>query len=253
MRRLVLLSLLVLTGCPKELAPEGGLLLSEVRRTLTERERRLTSYHFAAESKAGDAVATHAFFFRSPNKMRGAVLHPAHFEWTFDGTRLFKLEPAEKKFHVYELKLPQDKASFFLASTFSPFVTEGFRTPLLPAKGVKATKVQHPKGPEAVELRVEAAPGVVFTYVLRWPTGDFLAKRSESGAEVSELKVDEEHCDAALKLCVPKVVTQLSGGKVELVTKLTQVELNVEVPGDDFSPRAPEGWTTETHQVVETE
>ena len=253
MSRLALpLAVLLLAGCPRE-APEGRALISEVRRTLTERERRLNSYHLAGESKEGDAVATHAFFFRSPNKMRGVVMHPAHLEWSFDGTQLVKLESSQKRFSTFELKLPAEKAAMFLTTTFAPFVTDGFRTPLMPSKGVKATNVKHVQGPDAVELKVELAPQMTVTYVLRWPTADFLGRRTEANGQVSELKMEEELCDKKLKLCVPKVTSEFLDGKLLLTTRLTTIELNVEVPADDFSPRPPEGWAAETHQVVESE
>ena len=70
---------------------------------------------------------------------------------------------------------------------------------------------------------------------------------------MSELTVEEELCDEKLKLCVPKVTSEALDGKLQLRTRLTTIELNAGVPADDFNPRAPDGWTTETHEVVESE
>jgi outer membrane lipoprotein-sorting protein len=251
-KKVVLVGLLLWAGCPNN-TPAGSALVSEVRRALAEREKRLSSYHLVAASKEGEAIATHAFFFRSPNKMRGVVLQPANLEWSYDGQHLYKLEPTEKKFSSFEMKLPAEKAAMFLTTTFAPFVTEGFRTPLMPSKGVTATRVPHPKGPEAVELKVEAGAGVTVTYTLRWPTADFLHRRTEAGGQLSELKVDEELCDEKLRLCVPKVSSEYLDGKLQLTTRLTTIELNAEVPADDFAPAAPEGWARESHQVVESD
>jgi hypothetical protein len=252
MRKTLVALLLLLTGCPKD-APEGNALLSEVRRGLTEREQRLTSYHLAGESREGEHVATHAFFFRAPNKMHGVVMHPAHLEWSWDGAHLVKLEFGQKRLSRFELKLPAEKSAMFLTSTFAPFVNEGFRTPLMPSRGVRATKVSHPKGPDAVKLEVEISPQLKLTYVLRWPTGDFLSRRSEGEGHVSELTVEEEACDEKLKLCVPRVTVQTIDGHQELRTRLTTIELNADVPADDFAPpKLPEGWTEETHDVVES-
>ena len=251
-RRALLLCCGFLFGCPKDVPP-GAPLLSEVRQVLAERQRRLSSYHLAGESTEGDAVATHAFFFRAPNKMRGIVIHPAHLEWSWDGEHLSHLEFGAKKFSSFAMKLPADKAAMFLTTTFAPFVNEGFRTPLMPSKGVKATKLKHPKGPDALALEVELGPKLTTTYFLRWPTGDFLGRRTSNDGQLSELTVEEELCDEKLKLCVPKVTSETLDGKVQLRTRLTTIELNVDVPAADFNPRAPDGWSTETHEVVETE
>ncbi len=245
--------LLLALGCPAKDDPTGAALLSQVRQTLAERQRRLSSYHLAGESKEADAVASHAFFFRAPNKMRGLVLHPAQLEWVWDGAQLARLEPMQKRFSTFPMKLPADKAAMFLTTTFAPFVNEGFRTPLMPGKGVKAVRVKHPHGPEAVELTVELGPQLTLTYLLRWPTGDFLGRRTQNSAQRSELTVEEELCDAALKLCVPRVTSQTLDGKLQLTTRLSTIELNAGVPADDFSPKPPEGWTTEVHEVVETD
>ena len=64
--------------------------------------------------------------------------------------------------------------------------------------------------------------------------------------------MNEEHCDVALKLCVPKRVTQSEGGKV--VGILTDGDVRRRLPGDDdpasavmtYSPlSAPLGATVE--------
>ena len=104
-----------------------------------------------------------------------------------------------------------------------------------------------------MELRVEAAPGMTVTYVLRWPTGDFLARRAEANGSMNELEVVEELCDERLRLCVPKASRESLDGKAQVSIRLTTVELDVDVPADDFSPRPPEGWATQTRQVVESE
>ena len=236
-------------------SPEAQ-LVSEMKQVLSERDKRLASYHLAATSKEGEAAASHELFYRAPNRSRGVMLAPEALTVAFDGTKLYRLTPAAKKLEVFELKLPVDKASFFLASTFTPFVPEGFRAPLLPQKGVTAKKVAHPKGPDAVELTVatrdEAAGDISVTYVPRFPTGDFLGKRTTAGGRTAETVVDEEHCDTALKLCVPKALRSLEDGKVVHSTTLTTVELNPELPNDSFTLVAPEGFATEPHEVVET-
>jgi outer membrane lipoprotein-sorting protein len=246
---------LVGLACVKDAAsPEN--LASEARRALAERDKRLARYAVEATSTQGEATATHSFVYRAPNRVKGTMLTPSSFTLAFDGTRFFKLSPADKKLETFELKLPADKAAMFLLTQFSPFVPEGYRTPLLPSKGVAAAKVAHPRGPEAFELKVvtadeAGAPITVVTH-LRYPTGDFLGKKTTAGARVSELIVEEEHCDAARSLCVPKRVVQREDG-VELGrTTFTRIDLAPEVPNDTFTLTGPEGYAVEARELVES-
>ncbi len=225
--------------------------MSEVRATLADRDARLSSYHGVAQTTQGADEVSHEFFFRSPNKMRAVMRTAPGFEWSFDGARLYQLLNETKSFTAFELKLPADKAAIFLHSTFAPFVLEGFRAPLMPLKGVTATRVTHPRGPEAVELRLEPGEGVSVTYVLRWPSADFLERRSRTSVGTSALKVTEEHCEEKLKLCVPKGATQYVDEQAVATIRLTAVELNVDLPAEAFSPGAPSGWTSQSRQLVE--
>ena len=254
LRTRLLLSVLLL-GCPKEPAKAPENLASEARRALAERDRRLTGYLVEVSTTQGDQTATHTFVARG-NRVKGTLLTPTPMTLSFDGTRFFKVSPAEKKLEAFELKLPAEKAALFLTTQFAPFVPEGYRTPLLPSKGVTATKVAHPRGPEAFELVVstpdETGKPITVTYLLRYPGGDFLAKKTQAGGVTSELVVDAEQCDTKLSLCVPKLVVQRENG-VELGrTTFTRIELTPEVPNDAFSLTAPEGYTFEKHELVES-
>ncbi|MDP3506229.1 MAG: hypothetical protein Q8S33_38170 [Myxococcales bacterium] len=255
LRTSLMLSVLLL-GCPKEPAKAPENLASEARRALAERDKRLSSYLVEVSTTQGDQTATHTFVARAPNRVKGTLLTPAPMTLSFDGTRFFKLSPAEKKLEAFELKLPAEKAALFLTTQFSPFVPEGYRTPLLPSKGVTATKVAHPKGPEAFELVVstpdEAGKPITVTYVLRFPGGDFLSKKTQAGGVTSELVVEAEQCDAKLSLCVPKVVVQRENGAELGRTTFTRIELSPEVPNDTFSLTAPEGYTFEKRELVES-
>lgn len=246
----------LLLGCPKAPSEPAENLASEARRALAERDRRLTRYLVEATTTQGDATATHSFMSRAPNRVKGTLLTPTPMTLAFDGTRFFKLSPGEKKLEAFELKLPAEKAALFLTTQFSPFVPEGYRTPLLPTKGVTATKVAHPKGPEAFQLVVsttdEAGGPIRVTYALRYPTGDFLGKNTEAGGATSEVAVLEEHCDAALSLCVPKVVVQRENGAELGRTTFTRIELTPELPNDTFTLTAPEGFAFAQRELVET-
>ncbi len=241
---LVAVSLAWVFGCrPAQTEP----LVSQVKRVQLERDKKLNAYHVVVESRQGDEQAKHEFSFRAPNRSRGTISSPQPLTLSFDGTRFYKLSPAEKKFETYELSLSQQSAAYFLASTFTPFVPEGYRTLLLPSTGVTVKKVTHPKAADAVEVTV-SLEGATVVWVLRWPSGDVLSKRSGD----TVLSVDEEHCDSALGLCVPKLVTQRNRGVVEATTSLLTIELNPQIPNDFFTLSAPEGFHAEKHELVET-
>ena len=148
---------------------------------------------------------------------------------------------------LLEIKLSPENAAYFLASTFTPFVPEGYRTLLLPSKGVTLRRLTHPKAAEAVEVTV-SVEGATVVWVLRWPAADVLSK--QVGPTV--LSVDEELCDEQLGLCVPKLVTQRRNGVVEATTALTSISLNPQIPNDFFTLTAPEGFHAEKHELVET-
>lgn len=255
MRTRLALLFLVFAACPKTPAPEVN-LVSEARKALTERDKRLSRYFVEAASTQGDATATYSFTYRAPGRVKGTMLTPAPLTVAFDGTRFFKLSPPDKRLEVFEVKLPAEKAALFLTTQFSPFVPEGYRTPLLPMKGVTAQKVSHPKSPEAFELvhrtTDEAGKPITVTWILRFPGGDFLAKKTEANGVVNELTVEEELCDAALALCVPKLVVQREGAAELGRTTFTRIELAPEVPNDAFSLIAPDGYSTEKHELVES-
>lgn len=258
MRRALALLPVVLSvaGCRCAPAAEAS-LLSEAKRALAERDRRLTSYHLAVNSAEGEARARHEFFFRAPNKLRGVLVTPQPLTLAFDGARFFRAAPLVKKLEVYDFELPPDKAAHFLATTFHPFVPEGYRAPLLPRAGVTVARVAHPRAPDAVEVTAhtedEAGQRVTVTWTLRLPAGDFLGKTSAAGGVASALSVDDEACDGAARLCVPKKLTQRRGDEVVGVTEVTLVELNVELPNDGFTLAAPEGWAVEPHRLVESD
>ena len=151
-----------------------------------------------------------------------------------------------------------EKLSAFLTEIFTPFVPDGFRAPLL-LRSTKARKVaNHPKAKEAVELSMalegEAGAGTEVTYVLRWPTLDFLARstRAADGTQ-AEVRMEEEHCDEALKLCVPQKLTRWVKDEKVGETTLSQVELNPALPNDTFTLAAPAGYEVQTKTLVNTE
>ena len=221
-----------------------------MKQALAERDARLSSYRFEAKTQQGAEQATHAFFFRSPNRLRAHLQTPVELQWSFDGQRLFKLAGAQQTHTTLELKLPKDQAAVFLNATFSPFVREGFRTPLMPSKGVSATRVTHPRASDAVELKVEPGEGVTVTYVLRLPSADFLERRMRSPSAQGRLEVLEEHCDPALKLCVPRKLVEAVDGAALLTVELTALALNEALAAEDFTLPVPEGWVADVRQVV---
>jgi hypothetical protein len=227
--------LLIISGCTKAPAPATNTLVGDTKKALAERERRLTSFRLVVDTTEGENRAHHEFSFRSPNKSRGRI---QDFEIAFDGKQLVKLQHAEKKFEVVPLELPAQERAFALASTFMPFVPEGYRAPLLPMAGVEGKQLTD----KTVELTVKPGDGVTVQYVLRVPSGDFLEKRTVSDGKTRVLKVEKEQCDEKLALCVPTKLVETLDGAVLGVTEITSAEINPELPQDVFAPKKPADW-----------
>jgi outer membrane lipoprotein-sorting protein len=253
--RLLPLTLLLLTGCTR---PAGDApLLTEVKRRLSERDARLTSYRLEGRTSERGPEVGFTFAYRAPQRMRGTLGTPPQsraFSW--DGEHLFEQNDAEKRFTTFKTELSPEKRSGFLTETFAPFTPEGFRAPLLPL-GASAKRASHPRAPEAVELTAKVAgadsQGLEVHYTLRWPTLDFLGKqyRMADGTTL-EVRVEEEHCDKALELCVPRKLSRWVMGEKVGETTLSLLELNPALPGDTFTLTAPEGYDVQTKTLVET-
>lgn len=246
--------LLALAGCSQKSADAN--LATEVRTRLAERDAKLTSYRIAGTVKdEGQEAMSFTFDYRAPQRMRGSLGPPAARTFSWDGTHLFQQVDGEKSFSTFKSELPPAKLAGFLNQTFSPFTPEGFHTPLL-LRSATARRATHPRAPEAVELvqTLEGeALGTEMVYVLRWPRLDFLGKRTRApdGTQAEE-RVEDEHCDKALDLCVPKRITRWLGGKQVGETVLGRVELNAPLPNDAFTLTAPEGYAVQSRTLVES-
>ncbi|MCY1082249.1 hypothetical protein [Archangium lansingense] len=243
------LLLLVLAGCRR--GDDTSALLSDARQRLSARDGKLTSYVLAGTAREGAQTMDFQFAYRAPQKMLGTLGAPVSRTFAWDGEHLFERDDAAKKFRTYDGGLGPEERAGVLTALFAPFAPEGFRAPLLPGQGVSARRTPHPRGPEAVELTVKpAGTDVEVTYVLRWPAMDFLGKRTRSGADTAEIRVEEEHCEQALGLCVPKRLTQWGGGQQVAETSLTRVELNPTLPAETFALSAPGGYDVETKTLA---
>jgi hypothetical protein len=182
--------------------------------------------------------------------MRGVITEPAQRTFSFDGQALYQVSFAEKQFVRYSLELSREKSLLLLSQTFSPFAPEGFRVPLLKANQLTARKVKHRLAPEAVEVGQTVQEGeksIPVAYTFRWPSLDFLEKRMGD----SRLEVEEEHCDAALKLCVPKRLSQWVGAERAFTTSLSEVELNPALVAEDFTLAPPEGFEVKAQPLLD--
>lgn len=250
---------LCIAGCPKKDAASGeeeAQLLSKVKTALAERERKLSSYHLEGTVSEAGQQARFDFDYRAPVRMKGTVRSEGERTWSFDGDRVFELSPADKSLVTYELKLPPEKSALWLTELFSRFAPEGFRAPVMGLDKAKAKQVPHARGPEAVEVtsttKDEAGGAIVVTYLYRLPAMDLLEKRMTANGATMTLAVEEEQCDAKLKLCVPKKLVQRFGAEEGAVTTLSVIDLNAAVPNDAFTLSLPEGFTATTRQLVET-
>jgi outer membrane lipoprotein-sorting protein len=254
--RLVPLALLLLAGCKRQ--AEDSQLLNEAKRRLSERDVRLTSYRLEGSTREGGAEpVSFSFAYRAPQRMRGTLGAPAPRIISWDGERLFEQSDADKRFTTFQNELPPEKRAGFLTEVFAPFTPEGFRAPLLPAH-LQAKRASHPRAPEAVELaaKVDEPSGesLQLTYTLRWPSMDFLGRQSRlSDGTTLEVRVEEEHCDEALKLCVPQKLSRWVKGEKVGETTLSKVELNPALPNDTFTLAAPEGYEVQTKTLVNAE
>lgn len=249
MRRAPLFLAVLALGCSKKPLESAPALLSEVKEKLSGRDAKLTSYHLAGLTRQGAEEAAFEFFYRQPYRMRGVLTRPARRTFSWDGQRLYELAEAEKRFTTFENKLPPERSLFALTRLFSPFAPEGYRAPLIPREA-KARRTTHPRAPEAVEVTVETADesGALLTlsYLFRWPSLDFLAKRV-SGMEI---RVEEEHCEERLKLCFPKKLAQWQGSERVATTELSTIELNPPLPAESFTLSAPAGYESRSQELV---
>ncbi len=254
-RLLASLPLLALAGCtrPQE---DPAALLASVKQHLLARESRLGSYRFSGTVQdAGAEPIEFSFAHRAPQRMRGELHKPISRVFAWDGTQLAIQDDGQKRLTTFKDDLPPEKRAGFLTETFAPFTPEGFRVPLL-LSTTRARRASHPRAPEAVELAVQvqdgSSTGLEMTYVLRWPTLDFLGKRTRAAdGSSAEVRVEEEHCEAQFKLCVPKRLTRWSGEQQVGTIQLTQVELNPALPNDSFTLTAPEGYDVQSRTLVE--
>jgi len=254
--RLLLLTLAVLAGCSN--SRDTPHLLNDLKRRLSERDAQLTSYRLEGLTRdEGAEPLGFSFSYRAPQKMLGVLRAPVSRAFSWDGEHLFEQNDKEKRFIIFKNELTTERRAGFLTETFAPFLPEGFRAPLLPAE-LEAKRASHPRAPEAVEVTGKVAPSpgesLQVTYTLRWPTMDFLGRRFLlPDGTVSELRVEEEHCDEALKLCVPQKLTRWVKGEKVGETTLSQVALNPALPHDTFTLVAPEGYEVQTKTLVNSE
>ncbi|XXF77408.1 hypothetical protein P2318_30805 [Myxococcaceae bacterium GXIMD 01537] len=251
----LLLALAALAACtrPQE---DPAALLAEVKKRLVERETRLSSYRFQGSVQdTGAEPIEFSFAYRSPQRMRGTLLKPVARVFSWDGEKLFFQDDTQKRLTVCAGEAPPEQRAVLLTETFSPFTPEGFRVPLL-MSNTRARRAAHPLAPQAVELSVQvndgSTEGLEMTYVLRWPTLDFLGKRTVSaGGTSAEVRVEAEHCDEKLHMCVPQRLTRWAQGEQAGWIQLSQVELNPPLPNDSFTLAAPEGYEVQKRTLAE--
>jgi hypothetical protein len=221
---------LLLLACCRSGDPN---LLGEVKAVLAEREARLTAYAFTA--RAGELP--YAVAFRAPRSTRLELPDGA---LSFDGERFYERDDVLRTFTVYAPQLDAAELALVWSQSFGPQVPEGFRAPLLPPRGVEATRVA-----DTVELTLRTTDNgkpVTVTSVLRWPSGDFLERRTDYGGAKGGVRMDAEQCDAGLKLCVPTRLSKWAGAqKVEDIV-LSDIALGAAAARDAFVLAAPQGF-----------
>lgn len=250
---LVFSGILTLAACKSQpSAANPRALLSAVKTGLDSRDRKLTSYSLEGLVREAGQEAKYTFQYRAPGKMIGAMSAPAERTFAYDGKTLFDVDPKAKTFTRVSLEGAADRGPFLLNQIFGSFVSEGYRVPLLVREGLLTERIAHVRAPQAVKLTQTAKAGgeeVTVSYVLRWPALDFLEKTVTSGAITTQVRVEEEHCDEKLALCVPKKLSQWQGEKQFAVTELSDIQLNPGIPADDFTLHLPPGFTEQTRAL----
>lgn len=217
-----------LAACAKEPAPSPELVAA--REALQKREQKLTSFSLEAESTEKDTSARYSFKYAAPGLAWGRI---GEQELAFDGKQLISIDHAAKTYTV----MPQTE---LLHSVFSPFVPEGFRSPLLPSRNVIAKNVRHARAETAVELTTSPGDGITVTWVLRMPSGDFIEKRTVNGAHSGRLEVIMEQCDGVI--CVPTKLVETFDDQPLGKTVISDIEFNVKFDAATFSPKVPDGY-----------
>jgi len=217
-------------------------LLNDVKAVLAERERALSAYSFKAQTNG----AAYAVAFRGP---RSTLLELPQGAFSFDGARFYERDDAARTMTTYEPEgLNAEKLALAWNQSFGAKIPEGFRAPLLPPRGVEARLAG-----DTVELTLRTRDednDVTVTSVLRWPSGDFLERRTDYGGARGLVRVDDEHCEA--RLCVPTRLTKWAGDAKLEETALTDVQLRAEVPRDAFALVAPQGFAVTRSTLVPT-
>ena len=220
-------------------------LLQEVRTRLAEREKKVAGFALTAEVTEGPHVAKYEFWFRAPNQMRGDITEPASFAYAFDGRFLYQQSDERRALLVSELDPAKESTAVDLMQTFAPFAPEGFRTPLIRKAGAVVQRVKHPLAAEAVEvkqtLRLDGYAHRV-SYVLRWPSMDFLGKTVSSRQGTVETRVDKESCVASLGLCFPRELSDWTEGRKSATTVIPDLDLEEILPHEAFQLDAPRGF-----------
>ncbi|MBM4379923.1 MAG: hypothetical protein FJ086_11610 [Deltaproteobacteria bacterium] len=227
-----------------------GDLLAEVRARLAEREKKIAGFALTAEVTEGPHTATYEFWFRAPNKMRGDITEPASFSYAFDGRFLYQQSDERRALLIAELDPEKESTAVDLLQTFSPFAPEGFRTPLIRKDGALVQRVKHPLAAEAVEvkqtLRIDGYAHRL-TYVLRWPSMDFLGKTVSSRAGTVETRVERESCVESLGLCFPRELSDWSEGRKTTTTVIPDLDFQEILPHEAFQLDAPRGFFIQQH------
>ncbi len=220
-------------------------LLQEVRARLAEREKKIAGYALTAEVTEGSHTAKYEFWFRAPNEMRGDITEPASFAYAFDGRFLYQQSDERRALLISELDPAKESTAVDLMQTFSPFAPEGFRTPLIRKEGALVQRVKHPLATEAVEvkqtLRIDGYAHKV-SYVLRWPSMDFLGKTLSSKGGSVETRVERESCVEALGLCFPRELSDWTEGRKRATTVIPDLDLEEILPHEAFQLDAPRGF-----------
>ena len=248
----VVASGLVFSACPSSdtAAADAGVVaaandgaLLKVQAQLAKRLEAVHDYDVEGTVAATDGQHLRfRYAMQQPTFMAGEFLNDAGARtraFVFDGKVLAVVDDVTKTVARHDLSANEEQLLLTLHETFSSFVCEGWRPPLLRPTTTNATVVG-----DTVELTVPInAAGLQRSVVVVDTNGAFVGKRSVADGEVivASVTVTKSEVDAGTKLKFPTVWEQLAGGQ-RAITTLTSWKVNSGIAAERFSTAIPAGY-----------
>jgi hypothetical protein len=237
-----------LAGCPRgDVTTTGPEVFTAIQGALN---KRLEAVHdVSVEGSITDPAGTTLGFryaMQQPTFSVGELLDPDGNRlraFAFDGKYLAVVDDGTKTVLRQDLTLNEEQMLLTLHQVFSPFVCEGWRPPLLKAKGTTASRTG-----DVVTLTVPVGEGGVKEQVVRLKAdGSFIGKSTVAvdGTVLTSTEVLTSGIDRGTGLSFPISWAMVEGGSRGTIF-LTATAINQGVPAARFATTVPAGYTERT-------